>query len=334
MSAPTDCWAFCNGILPAVSRSFALIIPQCPDPIDRGLCVAYLLCRIADTIEDEADLAVEARDRLYDLFLAAMDQPGDTARIGAFVRAWPAIPEGDYGRLVAGAKHAFDAFLTLPAEYHGPIRTCVRDMIAGMRTAYPIETAGGIRFFCRDFDDLDRYCHHVAGVVGIMSTALFELRLGRAGFAATPAWREEGRRLGLGLQMTNIIKDCRVDAERGVSFIPFSCLDRGKPGYELSPEGRSRLIEHTIGHLDAGLDYIRAIPGSETGLRVFLLGSHLPAIATLELAAAGSEYHPKIDRTQMQEILALIATQGTDNERVTTWYNDHRQRTLQAAGRD
>lgn len=325
-----DCWAFCNGILPAVSRSFALIIPQCPAPIDRGLCVAYLLCRIADTVEDEAGLAEDARNRLYDLFLAAMDDPDDSSRIAAFVQAWPAIPEGDYGRLIAGGQQVFEAFHTLPAEFHGPIRTCVQDMIAGMRKACAAETANGIRFFCRDFLELDQYCHYVAGVVGIMSTALFEVRLSKVGFTATPAWREDGRRFGLGLQMTNIIKDCRVDAERGVSFIPASCIDAAKPAYELSPSGRTRLIEHAIGHLDAGLRYITAIPGSETGLRIFLLGSHLPAIATLEVAAAGTEYHPKIDRAKMQEIFALIAAHGTDNERVTGWYNNHRQRTLRA----
>ena len=293
--------------------------------------MAYLLCRIADTVEDEANLAEDVRNQLYDLFLAAMDQASDRERIAAFVQAWPTIPEGDYGRLIAGSEQVFEAFLTLPAEFHGPIRTCVRDMIAGMRKACPVETTNGIRFFCRNFEELDRYCHYVAGVVGIMSTALFEVRLDRVGFVATPAWREDGRRFGLGLQMTNIVKDCRVDAERGVSFIPASCVESARPGYELSPVGRTRLIEHAIGHLDAGLRYITAIPASETGLRVFLLGSHLPAIATLEVAAAGTEYHPKIDRAKMQEIFGLIAIHGADNDRVAAWYNDHRQRTLRAA---
>lgn len=308
-----------------------MIIPQCPPPIDRGLCVAYLICRIADTVEDEADLAEKVRGRLYDHLLAAMDAPADHQRIAAFVQAWPTIPEGDYGRLIAGTEQVFEAFLTLPPEFHGPIRRCLEQMIAGMRQARPVEAVRGIRFFCRDFDDLDRYCHYVAGVVGIMSTALFEARLSRLGFVATPTWRENGRRLGLGLQMTNIIKDCRVDAERGVSFVPASCIDGTRPAYDLSPAGRSQLIEHAVGHLDAGLVYIAAIPASETGLRVFLLGSHLPAIATLELAATGTEYHPKIGRAKMQEIFTLISNQGADNDRISAWYHHHRQRTLRVA---
>jgi hypothetical protein len=67
----TSSWSFCRDILPDVSRSFALIIPQCPPPIDAALCVAYLLCRVADTVEDEVGLTRARRDRLYDGFLAA-----------------------------------------------------------------------------------------------------------------------------------------------------------------------------------------------------------------------------------------------------------------------
>jgi len=39
-------------ILPHVSRTFALTIPQLPPRLRIAVTNAYLLCRIADTIED------------------------------------------------------------------------------------------------------------------------------------------------------------------------------------------------------------------------------------------------------------------------------------------
>ncbi|HYC10740.1 MAG TPA: squalene/phytoene synthase family protein, partial [Steroidobacteraceae bacterium] len=51
-------------ILPHVSRTFALTIPQLPQPLRIAVCNAYLVCRIADTIEDEPALSA-AETRVY-----------------------------------------------------------------------------------------------------------------------------------------------------------------------------------------------------------------------------------------------------------------------------
>jgi farnesyl-diphosphate farnesyltransferase len=324
-------WGFCAGILPGVSRSFAMIIPQCPEPLDRAMCVAYLICRLADTVEDDVSLSDDQRTVLYDALLAAVDAPTDSALAEAFPKAWLKLPEGDYGTLVEGTAHVMAAYATLPEALGGPIRTCVHDMITGMRSMRVAAHRDGISFMCRDMGDLERYCHYVAGTVGIMSTTLFETRLGPAGFTADDGWREDGRRLGLGLQMTNIIKDCRVDAQRQVSFIPPDCVDPGQSAYRLKPTSKAELMNRCIGHLDAGLRYSLAVPASESGIRTFLLGSLLPAIATLEVAAQGTELHPKIDRLKMAEIFELITISVGDDAAIRDWYTDHRRRTLRLA---
>jgi farnesyl-diphosphate farnesyltransferase len=51
---------FQDQILPHVSRSFALTIPELPGVLRTQVTNAYLLCRIADTIEDESVLSAEA----------------------------------------------------------------------------------------------------------------------------------------------------------------------------------------------------------------------------------------------------------------------------------
>ena len=44
-------------VLPGVSRTFALTIPRLPEPLRASVTNAYLLCRIADTIEDEPTIS-------------------------------------------------------------------------------------------------------------------------------------------------------------------------------------------------------------------------------------------------------------------------------------
>src|SRR6185437_4917651 len=46
-------------ILQHVSRTFALTIPQLPGGLRSAVTCAYLLCRIADTIEDEPSLSAD-----------------------------------------------------------------------------------------------------------------------------------------------------------------------------------------------------------------------------------------------------------------------------------
>ena len=67
-------------ILQEVSRTFALTIPLLPEDLCRVVGNAYLLCRIADTLEDSPDLTVDAKVRLSELFVEAVGGriPADT----------------------------------------------------------------------------------------------------------------------------------------------------------------------------------------------------------------------------------------------------------------
>src|SRR5580698_7920259 len=62
-----------NRILPHVSRTFALTIPQLPPALRTPVTNAYLLCRIADTIEDEVEPAVAATLVLQQRFVSVVN---------------------------------------------------------------------------------------------------------------------------------------------------------------------------------------------------------------------------------------------------------------------
>ena len=72
-------------ILPHVSRTFALTIPQLPPRLRVAVTNAYLLCRIADTIEDEPALSPVETLVYLDRFNAVVAGRGDAALLSSEV---------------------------------------------------------------------------------------------------------------------------------------------------------------------------------------------------------------------------------------------------------
>ena len=85
-----------------------------------------------------------------------------------------------------------------------------------------------------DFGELETYCDHVAGVVGLMSAEIFGYE--------DPATRDYARDLGVAFQLTNIIRDVGEDARRGRIYLPQDELARY--GVQASDVLRARASEH------------------------------------------------------------------------------------------
>jgi len=75
-----------------------------------------------------------------------------------------------------------------------------------------------------NFDELEKYCYGVASVVGLLSIEIFGYK--------NPACRDYAVYLGKALQLTNILRDVRTDAERGRVYLPLNELAR----FKVSPE--------------------------------------------------------------------------------------------------
>lgn len=72
--------------------------------------------------------------------------------------------------------------------------------------------------------ELEKYCWHVASVVGILSAKVFGQTQAQT--------RDYAIQLGLAFQMTNIIRDVGEDARRGRIYLPLEELDR----FEVRPQ--------------------------------------------------------------------------------------------------
>ena len=76
---------FCYQSLKKVSRSFYVNTVALRNPIKDYVCVAYLLCRIADTIEDDPALSVDAKERGFELFKHSLSNGAPLAGWSEFV---------------------------------------------------------------------------------------------------------------------------------------------------------------------------------------------------------------------------------------------------------
>ena len=77
-----------------------------------------------------------------------------------------------------------------------------------------------------DWKGLERYCYHVAGVVGLLAARIF-------GYTE-PRTLEYARSLGIAFQLTNIIRDVGEDARKNRIYLPMEDLQKfGVPAAEI-----------------------------------------------------------------------------------------------------
>jgi len=275
-----------NNILQGVSRTFALTIPQLPPRLRDVVGNAYLLCRIADTIEDDRDLPADSKRTHSECFVEVVkgntDAAGFSAGLTPLLSDAATADEKDLVRntaTVVRLTHSFNP------RQRAALERCVRIMAEGMIRYQEGETLEGLP----DQAAMDEYCYYVAGVVGEMLTELFcdySDEINRH--------HDDLMRLavsfGQGLQMTNILKDIWDDHARGACWLPADVFrqhgfDLGSmkagengPGFEA---GMGVLIARTRQHLEDALHYTRLIPAHETGIRKFCLWALGMAILTL-----------------------------------------------------
>ena len=158
-----------------------------PPPRRAAITAFYAFCREVDDVVDEvSDPAVAAAK------LAWWRQEVAAAYAGR-----PSHP-------------VMQALMPLAADY-GITAAHLQAVIEGCQT--DLEQT---RFL--DFPGLQRYCHLVAGIVGEVAANIF----GRT----TETTVQYAHKLGLAMQLTNIIRDVGDDARRGRIYLPVNELQR------------------------------------------------------------------------------------------------------------
>jgi farnesyl-diphosphate farnesyltransferase len=299
-------------LLPGVSRTFALTIPQLPTPLRPAITNAYLLCRIADTVEDSTAMAPDDKDAHYQRLLAGLSDASAGRGFSKALLDTGLVQDPLERELIDQTHGVLHAFSELPAEQQAALRDCVTTMCHGMADFERLKNPHGLE----DSGCLRDYCYVAAGCVGEMLTRLFA--------SINPhihAQRDELKRLSLafgqGLQMTNILKDVWDDRQRGICWLPRDVFAaRGvdltqaqnwqdHPGYR---DGIRFLVAVAHHHLRLAQAYTLRIPRAETGIRRFCSWSIGMAFATLRKIASHPGYtaaeQVKISRRRLRLIVA------------------------------
>lgn len=206
-------------LLAKTSRTFALTIPLLPDPARRDVTLAYLLFRIADTLEDAERLRPAAR------FAALVDfsrllQTRNAHAAAKFACTWTSLrPSGNpwYLKLLSCTETVILEIQRGDPRIADVIFRHARRSTLGMaRFVAQAQRGSGLQL--ETMGELKDYCYAVAGIVGEMLTEIFAARLDWR--HVPPLLNQHAAAFGEGLQLVNILKDSEEDRENGRAFIP------------------------------------------------------------------------------------------------------------------
>ena len=178
---------YCQKKAAASGSSFYYSFLFLPAPRRRAITALYAFCREVDDVVDEA----------AEMQIAAAKLAWWRAEVANLYRGNPQHP-------VTRALAPFIGEYSLPQEQ-------LNEIIDGMEMDLT-----QTRYL--DWPALERYCHRVAGVVGLLAARIFGYRDART--------LEYARNLGIAFQLTNIIRDVGEDARKNRIYLPMDELKR------------------------------------------------------------------------------------------------------------
>jgi farnesyl-diphosphate farnesyltransferase len=317
-------WSF--EAVESVSRTFALTVDLLEEPVDSWVCTGYLLCRAADTVEDDPTIPPERRADLLDTYDAALSTDSSVG-IDRFLEEAAAVrpPDGgDDEAALAETDRVFRVFESYDDEVQGAMRSAVREMTQGMSGFLRRHAEnGGLRL--STVEEMEEYCWYVAGTVGVLFTNL----LGCLEGEAPDTDPDDARAFALLLQLVNIAKDVRADREMEDNvYLPGEWLAEEGIGHEAvddpdAVEAVANVVERVVAHAEAHADgarrYLRALPEGEYKLLESMALPYLLALGTAR------ELHGR-----SRDVVERAATVKLDREEVETLLVEMRRGVTQA----
>ena len=178
---------YCKDKAASSGSSFYYSFLFLPQERRRAITALYAFCREVDDVVDEIEDQHLARTKL---------------------EWW----RQEVGNLFAGTpQHPVTKALEPALQPFGITEARLNEIIDGMQM-----DLDQTRYL--DFIGLEKYCYHVAGVVGLLAAGIFGYR--------NPRTLDYAKNLGLAFQLTNIIRDVGDDARRNRIYLPMDELKR------------------------------------------------------------------------------------------------------------
>ena len=207
-------YAVCRGIARSQAKNFYYGFLVLPKRKRQALSAVYAFMRRCDDITDDPQLSINDRRLKLD------------AWVDAFHAAQAGFPTDD---------PILIALTDAQRRYHIPL-----GLLDGFAfgTAMDVQEEApestpspGLNIQYRTFQELERYCYHVASVVGLVCIRIF-------GYT-DPAAEPLAEKCGLAFQLTNIIRDVKEDVGLGRVYLPEDDLQQ----FGISPSELSAALD-------------------------------------------------------------------------------------------
>lgn len=296
-----------NEILRQVSRSMYLSFRVLPGEVRGTLGLGYLLCRAADTIADTSLIPREHRLGclgLWESLVAGSPEANRATLEEILSRIAPRRNHVSERRLLETSVRCLEVLGHIEPLERGLVAAVVNGVVEGMRMDLRSFTGSDAGNLCAlsTLKELEDYCRWIGGSPGDFWTRLCLLKFPGT-LPADEGWISEGIRMGMGLQMTNILRDVAADLRIGRCYLPLEGLARVglKPEGLLEPSSLPRLkpllnqlLRTTVDYLASGESYILKIPNRCWSLRAAAGWPLLLAYKTLaRVAESDSLLNPR-----------------------------------------
>jgi phytoene synthase len=173
----------CMNLFGHHAKSFSFASRYLEPEERRSIAALYAFCRLADDFADEVDLPKDRIEQELDILrdLSTRMAKGETI-----------------------SHPLFTAFGDTLNKYKIPVNY-LHDLIEGVRMDINLTEVDTVK-------ELDKYCYHVASVVGIMMCHVWR--------RIEPQTLERAADLGHAMQLTNILRDIDEDYKNGRIYIP------------------------------------------------------------------------------------------------------------------
>ncbi|QCC48016.1 phytoene/squalene synthase family protein [Halobellus limi] len=310
---------WCHESVQGVSRTFALTVDVLDEPMSSYICLGYLVCRIADTVEDASHIPPTDQAELLRTYDAVLDPDDDTGAERFASEVEPHLPAEeemtDDWAVVRDSPRVLQTFQSLPEDVQHAVVPPARELVQGMAEFVErYDDRGGLRIQTRS--ELEEYCYYAAGTVGNLITNLVT----RHDVAADRRRRlyDTAEEFGLLLQLVNISKDVYDDytAEDNV-YLPAEWLrDAGVPQEEIIEDEHEenaasvvrRTAEFAGSFLDDAQTYLETVPLRDGNTLEAWAIPFLLAVGTLRelLSRPEDALSAKGVKISRQEVLAVV----------------------------
>ena len=255
---------YCQRVARKQAKNFYYAFRTLPTSKRRAIYATYAFCRMCDDIADE-DMPIDEKRRQFsetrNLLTESLRRTGSEVGNDALPPEFAALSD---------ATAAFG----IPHHYYTQVIEGVESDLVKTRF--------------ENFEELKAYCYQVASVVGLICIEVF-------GYEDEAA-REYAIDMGIAMQLTNILRDIKEDAERDRIYIPLDEMARF--GYS-EDDLKQGIIDERFRSLMA-LQVNRARDYYQRSQKLF------------PLIDAGARACPKVLHHAYRSILDRIDAQGYD----------------------